>query len=1207
MDLERIKQNFRIRSGRNKQHKKKPKPTTVSVPSGEQQQHRPNLPNGHSSTPEAPKEDTHEEQDELNDQPQEDQQVNEQEQAQDSSNDAHEHPVDQILEATHETQNTVEAASNSVQQETEQLESNSDQQNMAEVSSETEDFDLNPPKPRSKPPSLETISELLFSSGHLDSLLHHPPQLARFSAFLQKYIPHYHPLLAQYLETQKAIKAVAYANAVAEGLKPKDTGEGTTTETRRQAATLDSEFEAISNASFRALVGDALPTFISFSLVKIVSECLTNEITGRSTPVMRDLVEGLSEVFCLTDPNQEDNPIIYASEEFYRLTRYGPEDTLNSNCRFLQGRKTNPDSPKRLKAAIQKGEEINETLLNYRRDGRPFLNLLMVAPLHDRNGKLKYHIGAQVDVTGLVEGGRVLEGFQRYLHRRDEDQKKEEREKAQQDLDDDQRRKKRALARLRDLSETFDLEESGIIQANSRANSLSRDDDDTGSIGSVERRQRRVFGDSDASDVDDENESQQPNEAAAWELGQAGDGRLSGKLPGVYDSFMLLRPAPSLRIVFVSPKLRRIGNVLQTPFLSHVAAPEGTLRGLAESLKSGVPVSAKIHFTSERGKNRDGTQLTNGTKHEDGKNGKAIWVSCTPLIGVDDRVGVWMCVVVEKSRVGTITRRRESEMEKQTDHPVQSIEDANAPSKRHAAKPDDTGKHSGGEDAPIKPVRIDSDTVMTREQDNRPDEGNTETSDVKEHEDQPDEAEAVSPDNERSAKSIRQMQSVYFDAHAGQEPESMKSIPENEESAEGQESEVMTTVAEDGTSMEGQTPESMQTVSGDESSAKGQEPESMGNVPDDQRSAKSIRQMKSVYFDAYGGQEPVHEPVSVTTDSERCDEPTSQPTESSEADGGVGSQQSTTHDYEYQVADSPGKGLAKPDEDSGTDSVQLPDHPPANVHQDSGDERVNTRVSPPREEQDSRQVRGEDINAISDTNTNGSSSEGARPQGSQSPPPAQAPARHTTPPIPSSAQPPDEREDRGQDDDVETPRQPRYARPIPSSDKDDESEHKSDIKTTPTSLMDPYLDQEVSQDEHEHDMDDSTATIRALSQDRNQSPSENEDQANDSEGFMETPQKAQPTLRLRPSRSSSPEMVKQPPQSEGEEVEEQKHQHEHDVQNWVENARPPSSKHDPKVEMDYLVAGNNRWPLGLGHDVRKWEDDRSTAFDDSLLSPYSVD
>lgn len=50
-----------------------------------------------------------------------------------------------------------------------------------------------------------------------------------------------------------------------------------------------------------------------------------------------------------------------------------------------------------------------------RRDGSPFMNLLMVAPLCDSRGKIRYYIGAQVDVSGLVKDCTDLESLQRLV------------------------------------------------------------------------------------------------------------------------------------------------------------------------------------------------------------------------------------------------------------------------------------------------------------------------------------------------------------------------------------------------------------------------------------------------------------------------------------------------------------------------------------------------------------------------------------------------------------------------------------------------------------------------------------------------------------------------------------------------------------------------------------------------------------------------
>lgn len=47
-----------------------------------------------------------------------------------------------------------------------------------------------------------------------------------------------------------------------------------------------------------------------------------------------------------------------------------------------------------------------------RRDGSPFMNLLQMAPLCDSRGKIRYFIGAQIDVSGLAMEGAQMESLQ---------------------------------------------------------------------------------------------------------------------------------------------------------------------------------------------------------------------------------------------------------------------------------------------------------------------------------------------------------------------------------------------------------------------------------------------------------------------------------------------------------------------------------------------------------------------------------------------------------------------------------------------------------------------------------------------------------------------------------------------------------------------------------------------------------------------------
>lgn len=43
------------------------------------------------------------------------------------------------------------------------------------------------------------------------------------------------------------------------------------------------------------------------------------------------------------------------------------------------------------------------------------MNLLMIAPLYDNKGNVRYYLGAQIDVTHLIEGGKGLESFEKLL------------------------------------------------------------------------------------------------------------------------------------------------------------------------------------------------------------------------------------------------------------------------------------------------------------------------------------------------------------------------------------------------------------------------------------------------------------------------------------------------------------------------------------------------------------------------------------------------------------------------------------------------------------------------------------------------------------------------------------------------------------------------------------------------------------------------
>ena len=145
------------------------------------------------------------------------------------------------------------------------------------------------------------------------------------------------------------------------------------------------------------------------------------------------------------------------------------------------------------------------------------MNLLMIAPLYDNKGAVRYFIGAQIDVNGLVEGGRGLDSFERLL----------QQDRAEARYGD--RLVKTPQVALAELSGMLAEEELDTIQQHGRRGSLS-----AGPATPVppikQASARRYLG------MDD------PADRNLWPAAHLGP---SGRLPGVFQNVRL--PPPALR------------------------------------------------------------------------------------------------------------------------------------------------------------------------------------------------------------------------------------------------------------------------------------------------------------------------------------------------------------------------------------------------------------------------------------------------------------------------------------------------------------------------------------------------------------------------------------------------------------------------------------------------------------------------------------
>jgi PAS domain S-box-containing protein len=146
-----------------------------------------------------------------------------------------------------------------------------------------------------------------------------------------------------------------------------------------------------------------------------VVQCNVRDVTQRRRAEadlrLRDrAIQAVTLGIVITDGAQDDQPIIYASPGFERLSGYTAAEVLGKNCRFMQGPDTDPAAVAKLREAVRAGRACSVELLNVRKDGTTFWNLLALSPVIGADGRVTHFIGVQTDVSDR----RTLEA--QFLH-----------------------------------------------------------------------------------------------------------------------------------------------------------------------------------------------------------------------------------------------------------------------------------------------------------------------------------------------------------------------------------------------------------------------------------------------------------------------------------------------------------------------------------------------------------------------------------------------------------------------------------------------------------------------------------------------------------------------------------------------------------------------------------------------------------------------
>lgn len=114
--------------------------------------------------------------------------------------------------------------------------------------------------------------------------------------------------------------------------------------------------------------------------------------------------------YVLTNPNIDNNPVIFVNDYFCQLSGYSKDEIIGKDLKLLQVDDSDKEERLKVKRALIKKVPVTVILKNKKKNGEIYYNKVSISPIfNEETNKLEYFVGIQNDVTNMIKEKEFLE------------------------------------------------------------------------------------------------------------------------------------------------------------------------------------------------------------------------------------------------------------------------------------------------------------------------------------------------------------------------------------------------------------------------------------------------------------------------------------------------------------------------------------------------------------------------------------------------------------------------------------------------------------------------------------------------------------------------------------------------------------------------------------------------------------------------------